>query len=262
MSYTYLQEQGEESSAASFADIPASVLLRLSLTLERSCCSASETESCHGSPSGTTSEPLTQNHGGGTLTSCAAGSLAKTSVSVAKGQDYQESAADYGEKCGEWFAKYSPGLFSWKTRQPSLFGGSEESWLTWPRWGMMRDGECWEVKALELPSNGTDYGFWPAMTCSGWRSEGSIIQLRKLVEMGHTTEPEAAALAGGSLRPSRMSKWNHPPQSLSGGAMNRDWGDWLMGWPIGWTGRMPLEMDKFRQWLHSHGESSPPVKPA
>lgn len=51
MSYTYLQEQGEESLAESFADIPASVLSRLNLTAERSCCNGNETDSCRASRS-------------------------------------------------------------------------------------------------------------------------------------------------------------------------------------------------------------------
>ena len=46
MSYTFLQEQGEESSAESFSDIPASVLSRLNLTAAASCSNASGTESC------------------------------------------------------------------------------------------------------------------------------------------------------------------------------------------------------------------------
>lgn len=53
MSYTYLQAQGEESSAECFSDIPASVLLRLNLTAEKCSCNDSATEYCHHSPSGT-----------------------------------------------------------------------------------------------------------------------------------------------------------------------------------------------------------------
>ena len=44
MSYTFLQEQGEESSAECFSDIPASVLSRLSLTAEKSCSNDNETD--------------------------------------------------------------------------------------------------------------------------------------------------------------------------------------------------------------------------
>lgn len=40
-----------------------------------------------------------------------------------------------------------------------------------------------------------------------------------------------------------------------GGKLNPNWIDWLMGWPIGWTGLEPLAMDKFRLWLRQHGIS-------
>jgi hypothetical protein len=39
-----------------------------------------------------------------------------------------------------------------------------------------------------------------------------------------------------------------------GGSLNPTWVEWLMGWPIGWTDLRPLETDKFRQWLDSHGK--------
>jgi DNA (cytosine-5)-methyltransferase 1 len=38
-----------------------------------------------------------------------------------------------------------------------------------------------------------------------------------------------------------------------GGKLNPMWVEWLMGWPLGWTDLKPLETDKFRQWLNSHG---------
>ena len=63
MSYTYLLEWGEESSAECFSTIPAYVLSRLNLTADRSYCSASETDVSPSSQSGMMSEPLTENHG-------------------------------------------------------------------------------------------------------------------------------------------------------------------------------------------------------
>jgi len=42
--------------------------------------------------------------------------------------------------------------------------------------------------------------------------------------------------------------------SATSGALNPDWVEWLMGWPIGWTDLKPLGMDKFQQWLRSHGK--------
>jgi hypothetical protein len=49
----------------------------------------------------------------------------------------------------------------------------------------------------------------------------------------------------------------HDPAEKVGGALNPPWVEWLMGWPIEWTALQPLAMDRFRQWLHSHGVSSP-----
>jgi hypothetical protein len=92
------------------------------------------------------------------------------------------------------------------------------------------------------------------MTCNGWRSEGSIKQLRKLCELGVTTEAEAQAMAGGSLRPERMEAWQWPQEAAATGRMNPAWGEWLMGWPIGWTDKTPLAMDKYLLWLKKHGK--------
>jgi hypothetical protein len=79
--------------------------------------------------------------------------------------------------------------------------------------------------------------------------------MRQAVELGVTTEAEAQAMIGGSLRPKRMKTWqtptvqdasnnggqsqsqrNTPPlNSVAGGKLNPQWVEWLMGFPIGWT---------------------------
>ena len=62
-----------------------------------------------------------------------------------------------------------------------------------------------------------------------------------------------------TLPPSQITHDNIPGQMLrqgevAGGQLNSDWVEWLMGWPIGWTGLKPLAMDRFHQWLLSHGK--------
>jgi DNA (cytosine-5)-methyltransferase 1 len=39
----------------------------------------------------------------------------------------------------------------------------------------------------------------------------------------------------------------------SGGTLNPNWVEWLMGWPPGWSDLKPLEMDKFQKWQEQHG---------
>jgi hypothetical protein len=38
-----------------------------------------------------------------------------------------------------------------------------------------------------------------------------------------------------------------------GGSLNPTWVEWLMGWPLGWTDCVASAMDRFHQWLLSHG---------
>jgi DNA (cytosine-5)-methyltransferase 1 len=45
-----------------------------------------------------------------------------------------------------------------------------------------------------------------------------------------------------------MEDGQYPNPSLS---------EYLMGWPIGWTAREPLETDKFQRWLSLHGKPCP-----
>lgn len=66
----------------------------------------------------------------------------------------------------------------------------------------------------------------------------------------------------GSVPPSRMddpgkdSLGQFVASSDPGGSLNPTWVEWLMGWPIGWTDCDASAMDKFQQWLRSHGKSS------
>jgi hypothetical protein len=45
-------------------------------------------------------------------------------------------------------------------------------------------------------------------------------------------------------------------QDRTGGQLNPNWVDWLIGFPVGHTGLDALETHKFQQWLRSHGVCS------
>jgi hypothetical protein len=163
MSYTYLQEQGEESSAENFSDIPPYALLKLNLTAERFCCNGSETECCQGSQSGTMSEPSTVDRGGEKLISCVEGSHARTLVLQEKEQGSQETEVGCGLKWQESFAKWDRNTLSWKTHQCSLLEGLESFLGTWPKWGVMRDGACWELPTSGRRTEENECGYWPTL---------------------------------------------------------------------------------------------------
>ena len=40
-----------------------------------------------------------------------------------------------------------------------------------------------------------------------------------------------------------------------GGKLNPLWVEWLIGWPIGWTGLEPVGMESFHSWLLSHSQA-------
>jgi len=158
MSYTYLQEQGEVSSVGCFADIPQYVLSRLNLIAEKSYSKDSETESCQSSQSGMMCEPLTENHGADLLMSCAVGSPVKTSVALERERELMVNAADYGLNLQESLARLDLDTYSWKTHQQSLFEDLEESLVTFPCWGSMRNGELFLPKMSAVLKSAKDFG--------------------------------------------------------------------------------------------------------
>ncbi len=71
--------------------------------------------------------------------------------------------------------------------------------------------------------------FFPTPTTIGMRGGAHSWQkLKKLRDLGYITPEEMSAMA-----------------STTGGKLNPMWVEWLMGWPIGWTGLKPLETVKY-----------------
>jgi len=218
----------------SFSDIPQSVLLRLSLTAEKSCCSVSETESCPSFQSGMMSAHSTENPGRDKLMSSVADFRAKTFPVQEKAQASPESAADCGRNFPALLAKYDPSSSSWKIPL-CLFQGEWALFSeTWPRWGMMRNGECWvRIMSAHLTKENAS-GLWPTPTKHNAKEQDSPAEATR-------NTPTLCHLARGGDK--TQPRW-----------LNPQWVEWLMGWPIGWTDLQPLEMDKYQLWLQQHGK--------
>jgi hypothetical protein len=250
MSYTYLLEQGEESSAASFSDIPQCVLSRLNLIAGKSCCKGSGTESCQSFQSGMMSPPSTELRGGEKSMSSAEDSRAKTSQSQGGGLELKASEADSGQKWPESLAKYDPNSRSWRTAQCLLFEDLGESLETFPKWGIMRGGECWDMTNSVVNISAIESGLLPTPTkqiFSLWSSAKS-----KFLNDG---KRKSGVKIGSILW------WEMAEQHLRlGGEEDRKMipdpscGEVVMGWPMEWTELQPLATDKFHLWLRSHGE--------
>lgn len=243
MSYIYLQEQGEESSAEFFSDIPASVLSRLSLTANKSSYNAKKTASCLASPSGITSQISMAGPGEEELMSFAVDSPVRTLVAPGKEQELMASKVDCGAILGESFARWGPGSCSWKIRQLWLLVDLEESLEIWPRWGLMQDGECWELPTPMGTVKESESGYLPRPQRVDGPKWYVISQQSTMKRILDGRQLQLIHIVGLTAYTHLNKWWANPP-----------FWEAMMDWPIGWTDLRPLGMDKFQAWLRSHGE--------
>ena len=110
---------------------------------------------------GTTGVPFEGSRGAELLTWYLAGFPAKTSALPEPEPALTEREADSGARWPGSLARYDRDTCSWKTAQRSLLGDSEPSLVTWPRSGLMLDGQCWELPTLERRIEGSESGYWP-----------------------------------------------------------------------------------------------------
>ena len=243
MSYIYLQEQGEESSAESFLDIPQSVLSRLNFTAEKSYSKDSGTESFQSSQSGTMCRPSMESPGLEKLMLCAEDFHAKTYPVKEQSAEtlpaLTDSVLDCGANTRECLAKYDPNTHLLKTRQTLLFEDSTECFATLPLWGILLNGELSEQTPPVTTICANESGLLPTVMATDWK--GGTTAIRK--DKGHQ----------------RLDQWRHYVKCKYGMTYPHPIHSELrMGWIAGWTDLKPLEMDKFRLWLLSHGKSFHP----
>jgi len=242
--YYYLNDQCENSICSPgqeavsweecFSDTPQFALWNLNPTAEKSYSKDNETASCQSSQSGMMSQPSTANLGAEKSMSSAEDSLAKTlALETAMEPGSKENEADCGKKWQGSLAKYDLDTALWKTHQCLLFEDSTESLVIFPQWGIMLNGELWELAMSEGITNDYECGLlqtYPTPCAKVTSPRGKAAQARKGNPM--------------DTLPNVVGGVPHPHLS-----------EWLMGWPIGWTDLKPLEMDKFHLWLQQHGES-------
>jgi len=219
------------------------------------------------SRSGLTYAPLTADRGEALLTSFRAGFPVKTYQAPEEGPGLPDPDLDYGGKWRELSAKFDRDSCSWKTHRCLFAEVLTSSSLTLPQWGMTRDGVLWgrTTPALRTLENGS--GFWPTPCAQGLYNQGHMIQLRKKVDNGQISFLEAMIMTSGTI----CTNKNLPPwrtkqhkehfkkhgKHYSGGKfgnLDPTFYEYLMGWPIDWTGSKQLETDRFQLWLNLHGK--------
>ena len=158
--YTYLQGQVEESLEECSSVTPQLPQSKSNHTAKKCSGQGSETESCQSFLSLETSGNSMEDLGEEQLTFFVEDSPAKTSALRVKEQELPESVRDFGKSMRDSLEKFGLNLSLPKTHHCFELGGLELSSKTWPKWGMMQDGECWELGTLVRPTNETECGSW------------------------------------------------------------------------------------------------------
>ena len=283
MSWLFSQALVEEYLADTYSDGEQSAPLNGNLTQQAFCAPDKMTAFSRLSRFGMTYKPLTETRGEELLTLYRAAFHAKTYQPQGGGLALTESAAGCGEKWRASFTKYNLDSRSWKTHQCSLLEDLEPFLETWPQWGLMRNGECWEQQTLVQTTSATESGsLLPTPTMQGLNggsnsrksaiAKGNWPTPRSCSAMAATITPESAwndkrnpnleTIVGQRMWPSPKTRdWKDGKtegtsnrqspdlgkvvgQSKTTGSLNPTWVEWLMGWPLGWTDLKPLAMDK------------------
>ncbi len=170
--------------------------------------------------SGMTSKPL---RGGVFLTSTSsqAAGLARETALQELGRAWQTSEAVLSQKSLGLFATFDPATSSWKTCQGSLLlqgTGLDSSSINWPNAGMTQGGQCFQLRKLVPPTDGTASGSsqrrmvsaWPTPTASDDHTGNLSSTQQKEGSMHSVTLPQIA----------ERTNWR-TPDTGAGGASGR-----------------------------------------
>ena len=147
-------------------------------------------------------------------------------------QETEQALTVKNQVCGNTWLESSEKLDPHTLSLKIPLCSQKEDWepflKTWPRWGTMLNGECFQQVPLEQTTRDKESGLLPTPTCHNAK-EGAYP-----AEYTRKT-PTLATHVGGKIHP--------------------EFTEWMMGWPLGWTDLKPLETDKYQQWQQKHGIS-------
>jgi len=178
------------------------------------------------------------------LTSSPVVSPAKTSHTPEKAQGSQESEAGCSMKQCESFARWDQDSLSWRTSQRCLLEGWVMFSEPWPRSGTMQNGIAYRLPPLVRHTDETACLLFPTPKASD-SERGGRGELLALVRGKKTRQMWPTMTVVSAEHPGRVKKKQgqqtclsmevHSRQGTTSGALNPQWVEWLMGFPLGWT---------------------------
>ena len=220
MSWHFSQALEAEFSAENCSDGERFALWNSLPSVPDDSRSAKMKDTFHRSPFGTMFVPSTDALGMELLTWFRAGFHARTFPAPEKVLELMAPALVYGPKWRGLSVKLDPNG-CWSKIRPSLLPEDSEPFCgTWPKWGSMRNGECWERLTPERPTNGKESGLLPTIRATdGERGgRGDLIQAVRGNENSHfRLWPTATAncSTGAGTRETRRDESSNGCKSIS-----------------------------------------------
>lgn len=236
MSWLFSQALVEEFSAGTCSDGEPSAQLNVMPTRLKFWHNDKTIDCSDLSRFGLTCRVLTADRGSALLMSYLAASPARTFPKPGAELESRARVQAYGDRWPGSLAKYDPATSTWKTALDLLPEDLNAYLGTWPRWGLMLDGEFWALTTPALHTSENESGFWPTPTAIK-RNGG------------------AALCKWGGARAREKLRTMVSQRELNG-PLGTEFPSWLMGWPIGWSSLEPLETARFQEWQQQHGACS------
>lgn len=135
-------------------------------------------------------------------------------VKVLKGNDLA-----YGVRCIELYGRLDLNTSSLKIRQLSLFPVSNKSYATFPKSGIMRNGNVYQTTLLDTHTKGKDFTLLPTPTKSDYKATfANVKALTRYLNSGHQIRVSDILAQKGFLKSQRITLL-----------------EMMMGFPIGHT---------------------------
>jgi len=189
-------------------------------------------------------KPLTESLGEELLMSYLEDFHAKTSQQLEKEEELKPKEVGCGERWQGLLARLDLNTHLWKIPQCSLLEDSEQSLEIWPRWGTMRNGECFRQPMLVQTTKENEFG-WLEKIPTPTASDHKRTPMKEV----YANRPKTLGVADD------LAKWAVRKSGLAHARLEPALWEWAMGWPKGWTELKPLEMDKSHFVQQQPGQS-------
>ena len=139
----------------------------------------------------------------------------------------------FGPSSHDAFAYYDPDSHCWKTSQVSFLPECQTYSETWPRAGMTRNGTAYRRPPLVPRTSASGFGYLPTPDASLGAFEcAASMDATSWYNKELTGQRKSGAMIGSSVRwcPEFVREWLR-----TGGELNPEWIEVLMGFPTGWT---------------------------